>query len=470
MVKALSKMGGNVIAQIGNRLDPFGLTTQAVRKANQQHAHVVVTVDCGMKAFEAAERAGELGMDLIITDHHQPSPDGRLPHCVACVNPNRQDSEYPFPGLAGVGVALKLALALAERMGCSPDCVLNQLVEYVAIGTVADVVPMLGENRILTWLGCERMMRTDKPGIDQLIRTSGAGRIDSTSIGFRLAPRINAADRLFEPQIALELLLESESGKARLLADRLDAMNAERKELQVRIVTQIRSDLPDDLSDVHAIVLSSNEFHVGINGLVCTSLANDLGKPTFISTIDENAVAKGSCRGIPGFDVLDALRHVGDLLEGFGGHPAAAGYTIQSRHLPALAERLNEYAREVLEHQEQPSLEIDARMTHSEISMETYHAICELAPFGKDNPEPIFLTERLRLEHSTRFGKEDAHLRLALSDSQGRRLDAIFWRNGHSIEQFPFGAHLDVVHKLCVDEYRNNHNLMLTVEDMRLAT
>lgn len=467
LTEALRNMGGHVVAQIGNRLDDFGLTTQAVRKAKDEGASLIVTVDCGTEAFKAAEYAKELGIDLIVTDHHQPSTDGRLPHCLACMNPHRLDSEYPFSGLAGVGVALKLALALAERMGCNTERVLGQLAEYVAIGTVADVVPMLDENRVFTWLGCERLRNTSRPGVRQLIRTSGIRYVDETAIAFYLSPRINAAGRLFEPGVALDLLLEEKPAKARLLATRLDKMNSDRKMMQERIANEILSGLADDISDRHALVCSIGEWAPGMVGLAATSLVNATGKPVFVNTTDLNGNVKGSCRSIPGFDLLEALRHAEDLLEKFGGHKMAAGYSMHSNNLQSFAERVDEYARAILAKEQTNLLEIDARLSHSEIGMPAYRAISRLAPFGKDNSEPMFVTEKLRLAHRVTFGREDSHLRLALADRQGRCLDAIYWRNGHAIADLSVGAYLDVVYRLTLDQYRNRENLVLIIEDMQ---
>lgn len=471
LVYTLESLGANVRWYIPNRIEEgFGLSAHAIKLAHEFQAKLIITTDCGTEAFEAADLARELRIDLIITDHHMPL-NGSVPRCFALVNPHRDKSHYPFVGLAGVGVALKFALALCQRLGFDLDDVVEQLVELVALGTVADVAPMIDENRVLVAAGCKALSRTNRPGLRHLIDKAGIKKLDTTAIGFYLAPRLNCVWRMsLDPSLVMRLLLTDNEIMAGAFASQLNEINHERRELQEKIVNRILMDIPDGFDDLSAIVLFNDNCNPGLNGLVANFLTTTFNKPAYMCALSSSGSIVGSCRSIDGYDALAALKSCSDILTKFGGHRKAAGFELSGQHFVEFSYRLNEHAKNVLAGNESPTLPIDTYLLYRDINLGTYEHVIRLAPFGAGNPEPLFASTNLTVEHACTFGGDSKHLKLKLSDGKSRTcLSAIAWRQGELAASFPVGAMVDVAFKLGVDDFRKKPSLMLTIEDLRAS-
>lgn len=477
IVSAFQKMGANFTYHTPHRTEEgYDIKEKTVRKAVSEGATLIMTVDCGVVAFDAAEKAKELGVDLIVTDHHTPKSDETLPDCYAVINPNRLDSTYPFKGLAGVGVAFKLVQALCERRGIAFKSVMNFLMEYVALGTVADVAPITDENRFMVAKGCQLLQETKKPGLQELFKTADIKTINTTAISFFIAPRLNAIGRLSDSNVGLALLLETSAAKASRLAKELHTTNLERQKAQEIALEEVACILPDTLDDVRILVLSSPSWHPGLIGLIAGKLAENLGRPTLVCSVNKNGMAKGSCRSIksPPFNILKALKSEGceNLFVKCGGHAFAAGFELKESDLPVLRERLNFYAKDFFEDKEICRyLNIDARLFFNDITPRIFHAIQEMAPFGEGNPEPIFVSKMMKVASSGTVGADGKHLKLKFKDDSGGFgwLNAMAYRRGHDANLFPVGCLVDVVYKLSMDSFRGQENLTMVIDDIKLS-
>jgi len=470
-VYALRALNANVKWHVPNRLnDGFGLSEKSIEIAKGQGSSLVVSVDCGIEALRTAEYARSIGMDLIITDHHEPRQDGFIPDCVACINPKRKNSLYPFPHLAGVGVAFKFMLALCERLGCEMEQVFNELIEFVAIGTCADVVSMTGENRVLVDYGCKELSKTSKAGLKKLKESANVKRVDSESIGYSIAPLINASCRLGEPYVGVLLLLESDDTKAEFHAQYLKELNSERKTLQDDLLHYITDLAPMEDAEKNIQFYAGRDWHRGLIGLVAGNLTSSCGKPSFVCSIEADGTVFGSCRSSCAFNVLEALNYSNDLLSSYGGHKQAAGFKLQIDNLELFEKRLIDYTDQVPgEVSANQMLEIDAEIDFTKISMETYSALANLAPFGHENPQPILYTPGLVVLKATAFsgGK---HLNLLLTDARNKKtVSAIGWNMGHLFDHFGRGVVVDVVHSLQLDAYWGKETLRLRIVDIECA-
>lgn len=467
---ALESLGADGFCHVPCRLsDGFGLTADTIDRAKELGANLIITTDCGTESFEAAERAYD-DIHLVITDHHEPCADGSIPECTAVVNPKRLDSTYPFPHLSGTGVAFKLMHAVYERLGVDPAGYLPHLLEYVGIGTVADCVSMTGENRALVAMACEQLSQTRKAGFIELMKAASIrGNVDTTAIGYYLAPWINSSARFGKPELALQLLLESRSARAKELAGQLKLLNDERKIAQENLLSLVITTLPDDPYE-HPILLAAGEnWHPGLIGIVAGKMASEFGKPSFVCSIDENGNARGSCRaGSPYINVLGLLDTCSDILTRYGGHAAAAGFELPAEHLCELEDRLNTAAiTAMLGSEPNNNLEIDAYLPFRDIMGVTYEAVQNLAPFGTDNPEPLFFTPDLVVAQSYTFGRDNKHLGMAITDNKRQEcIRAIGWNCGNLIEQFPHGVMVDLAHKMALDG-RKSESINLIIEDIR---
>src|SRR5688572_16853073 len=389
--RALELLGADVIHFIPERLrDGYGLQPAALDRLHGEGVRLVISVDCGIRADEAARHAAALGLDLIITDHHE--PDTTLPQALAVINPKRHDCGYPDKHLAGVGVALKLVQALCARSG--RESWLPAFVKIAAIGTLADVVPLTGENRIIAKLGLAMLSKgPHKVGLRALLDVCGlTGReIDSHHIGFVLAPRVNAAGRMSSPDIAARLLLaadEAMAAEARELAEQLNSENLRRQQEEAEIVAQARKVVETDLEvgSRTVIVVAGDGWHRGVIGIVASKLVDAFHRPAIVLSMDGD-VAHGSCRSIPSFNMLGALESCGEVMVKFGGHKQAAGLTIETARIRELRARVNDYADGCLEPDDlRPRLWIDGALTFRSISPQVAAEMGRLAPFGAGNP------------------------------------------------------------------------------------
>jgi single-stranded-DNA-specific exonuclease len=469
--RALELLGGDVTHFIPERMrDGYGLQPASLARLHAEGVRLVISVDCGTRGIEAAEHARALGLDLVITDHHEPG--SRLPDAVAVVNPKRHDCAYPDKNLAGVGVALKLVQALCTRTGRSGW--LPAFVKVAAIGTLADVVPLTGENRIIAKLGLDMLSKgPHKVGLRALLDVCGlTGKpIDSYHIGFVLAPRVNAAGRMSTPDIAARLLLaadESMAEEARVLAEQLDTENARRQQEQAEIFAQARKAVETDL-DVGSrtvIVVAGEGWHRGVIGIVASKLVDAFHRPAIVLSID-GEIAYGSCRSIPAFDMLAALESCADVMLTFGGHRQAAGLTVESDRIRELRARINEYAEHCLEPGDlRPRLWIDGTLAFRSINEQVVEELGRLAPFGAGNPAPVFRSNRVEIVDGPRRIK-DRHLKIAFRQD-GRIFRGVAWR---AIEREDFvvehRAAIDVAFSLEQDVWNGERYLQLSVADFK---
>ena len=476
IIHTLRKLKANITYQIPHRInDGYDIQEDTVERAKLDNVDLLITVDCGILAFKAAEKAKELGIDLIITDHHLPNINGKIPECIAVINANRKDSTYPFKDLAGVGVAFKFMTALWTRLFPEKDIIAfsNEVIEFVALGTVADVAPVADENRSIIKLGCDVLQNTQKCGIQQLLKVAGVKKVDSTAIGFFLGPRINAMGRLADPMTSLELLLETSPSRATYLANQLDAMNKRRQEKQDHILEEAK-ELVGDLSDTSIIVLSARAWHAGLIGLVAGRLAEEYARPTLICTVNDEGIAKGSCRSFGGFDIFDALKSPNcvNYFTRLGGHPFAAGFSLLEKDLEEVKKNINEYALEKNGgiSEEIKIIDVDYKIDCKDIDQSITTALGKISPFGAGNPEPIFLTKNLNIvESSTVASGKHLKMKVEAGKYDKQWLNAIWWRHGEEIEEFPPGIKVDIIYKLSMEEFMGRTNLTLIVEDMKLS-
>ena len=469
--RALELLGADVVHYIPERLrDGYGLQPAALERLHADGVRLAISVDCGIRADEAARHAAALGLDLIITDHHE--PDASLPPALAVINPKRHDCTYPDKNLAGVGVALKLVQALCRRAGRTGW--LPAFVKIAAIGTLADVVPLIGENRIIAKLGLA-MLTTGphKIGLRALLESCGltGKEIDSYHIGFVIGPRVNAAGRMSTPDIAARLLLaadETMADEARALADQLNAENLRRQKEEADIVAQARRTVDTDL-DVGSrtvIVVGGDGWHRGVIGIVASKLVEALNRPAVVLSIDGD-VAHGSCRSIPSFDMLSALESCSDVLTKFGGHRQAAGLTLEASRVRELRGRINEYADRYLQPDDlRPRLWIDGTLAFRSITPQVASELSALAPFGAGNSCPVFRTSGVEVVDGPRLVK-DRHLKMALRQ-EGRVMRGIAWRAADReafVSQYRGG--IDLAYSLEQDTWNGERYLQLSVADFR---
>ena len=472
--RALELMGADVTHFIPERLrDGYGLQPATIDRLHADGAKVIVSVDCGIRAPDAARRARELGIDLIITDHHE--PDAELPQALAVVNPKRFDCPYPDKNLAGVGVALKLVQGLCQKTG--HDHWLNAFVKIAAIGTLADVVPLVGENRVIAKLGLEQLTKgPHKVGLRALLDVSGlAGKtIDSYHIAFMVAPRVNAAGRMATADIATRLLLasdESLAAEATALAQQLDAENTRRRAEEADIVTAARKAVETD-PDVGAhtvLVVGGDGWHRGVIGIVASKLVDAFYRPAIVLSI-ENGVAHGSCRSIPGFDVLAALESCAPLLQRFGGHKQAAGLQLEAARIPEFRRAVNDYAYAHLGPDDlRPNLHLDGPLDFDGITPAFVADLMAMAPFGLGNPKPLFTTGSVEVVDGPRRLKE-RHLKMSLRQ-RGRTFRAIAWNSADKEPVFAGGSGaLEVAYGLEQNEFNGATYTELRLSDARRTT
>ncbi len=469
--RALELLGADVVHFLPERLrDGYGLQPAAIERLHADGVALIVSVDCGIRGADAAVRARELGVDLIITDHHE--PDAHLPPALAVINPKRHDCRYPDKYLAGVGVALKLVQELCRRSG--HDAWLPGFIKVAAIGTLADVVPLVGENRVIAKLGLDLLTKgPHKVGLRALLDVSGlTGKtIDSYHIGFMLAPRVNAAGRMSTPDIAARLLLAADEAMAdqvRELALQLDSENVRRQEEEAEILAAARKVATTD-PDVGArsvLVVAGAGWHRGVIGIVASKLVDSFHRPAIVLSV-EDGIAHGSCRSIPAFDMLAALERCAHLLTRYGGHKQAAGLTLDAARVRDLRAAVNAVADETLGPDDlMPRLRIDADLTFRGISGDVAAGVAALAPFGAGNPRPVFAARGVEIIDGPRKLK-DRHLKMALKQD-GRIFRAVAWR---AAERHDFLAEhraaLDVAFSLEQNQYNGETYVELTLADLK---
>lgn len=464
--KALGVLGARTSFHIPNRFtEGYGLNKDYLEKAKSDGCGLVITVDCGTRSFEPLIWAKENGLDVIVTDHHLSDPERGIPPAAAVVNPNQEGCGYPDKQLAGVGVALKLAQAL---LGDSVDAVLmNEFLEIAAIGTVADVMKLTGENRSIVSLGLRELTRTRNVGLRALMEVADCtSEMTSLHIGFRIAPRINAAGRMDVARYVVELLESAEPAAARRYAGILDSRNRERQRMQQEVTERALLEAAG-FADHPFIVVGGENWHRGVIGLAASKIAEKLNRPTIVLSI-ENGVAHGSARTVGEFHLLDALTDCSDIFVQFGGHAAAAGMQIESGRIEDLRERLNHYTETVLAGIDlTPQLNIDAVVTPGTLTLELIDQIACLEPFGAGNLKPVFVTRGLTLHRDPLVMKE-RHLKFDLAAADGKRFEAVWWDGVERSKEQTFkpGSGIEVAYTAETNTWQGRKRLQLVVEDL----
>lgn len=469
LTQFLRTLGGQVVSYIPDRTEEgYGLNNHAIDALARQGVTLIVTVDCGITAAQEVEYARALGVDVVITDHHQCKEV--LPQAVAVVDPRRPDCSYPFPDLAGVGVALKLALALTAP--AQRPQVLLDYGELAAIGTVADVMLLQGENRALVHLGLERLADCSRPGLQALLREAGCprGQVPTTvTIGYGLAPRINAAGRMEQAGTALELLLTQDPQRGQELAQELCQLNRLRQAIELEIFQhcdQLLTHTPALSAPV--IVLAGEGWHQGVIGIVASRLAEKYACPAFMISLDGDK-GKGSCRSFGGFNLFGALERCAPLLDSYGGHELAAGFSIRRDNIPAFRAALCQLVEEFAGHQPmESSLDVDCEIPHcSLLSTQDVESLSLLEPFGSGNPKPVFLLRSVCVLSHTDVGG-GRHLKLKLR-RDGVAMDAIFFSANTAACGIENGQRLDIAFTLQINQFRGNRTVQLQLCDLRPA-
>jgi len=463
LAEALREVGAFVNVYFPDRFaEGYGLNHRAVERIAESNAKLLITVDCGVRAIEEVAHATKLGLDVIITDHH--IQGNALPEAFALLNPHRTETSYPYEGLAGVGVAYKFAQAIFREKGL-PASKEKALLDFVAIGTVADMVPLTDENRALVKMGLHVLNSSPRIGIKALINVSGyrEGGIDSTSIGFGLGPRLNAAGRVQSALTAYELLVAKNPQTASDIAKELEQLNNKRKQLTLDVVERAIETFK--LSDIESILLVAEpEFHEGVVGLAASRICDEFYRPAIVGKVGESHT-RASARSIPGFHITEALEKCSDLLDRFGGHEAAAGFSVRNENFQELQKRLVAIAEQELGDEELVStLAIDSKAEFNELGEGIMKFIDLLQPCGQGNHWPIFYTEQVQVRDSRLVGADKSHLKMTLRKSS-ISFDAIAFRMGDIIERLP--EFIDIAYRLERNSYLGYESLQLNIVDVQ---
>lgn len=483
---AIELCGGTADFHVPHRIkEGYDLRGDVIERAAAAGIHLVISVDAGIRAFAAAETARRVGVDLIVTDHHLPGPDG-MPHTLAVLNPNQPGCEYPCKALCGAGVAFKLAQALMEKRLPHRDqaSLLKSFSKIVAIATVADAVPLTGENRVFAKLGLEALRSAKNPGLKALLEVAqlGGRPLTSGEVAFRVAPRINAAGRMDIAAEVIELFSTKDDARARLLAGKLDRLNAERQEEERRILEAINKRLEEDaeLRDAYCMVIDGEGWHRGVVGITATRVVERYHRPAIVISCD-GAEAHGSGRSIRPFHLLNALESCPELFTRYGGHSHAVGFSMATEQVPELRRRLDAYARGCLTAEDlEPLLQLDAMVPFDHITPELFQALRLLEPFGVGNREPIFGATNVRLAAPPRIMK-DKHAKLKLScngEARGTErwrkaitYDALGWRMAERVQKAELtpGSVVDIAFSLEYNDHSDFGGLELSLQDFRIS-
>ncbi|SIQ20637.1 exonuclease RecJ [Peribacillus simplex] len=464
MMTALTRLGADVDFYIPNRFtEGYGPNPMAFRLAADQGVKVLITVDTGISAVDEAKLAGELGMDYILTDHHEPGPE--LPEALAIIHPKLEDSSYPFKELAGVGVAFKLAHALLGEM---PE----DLLEIAAIGTIADLVPLQGENRVIAAKGIEQLRLTRRPGLVALMKVANVQQeaLNEESIGFAMAPRINAVGRLGDADPAVDLLMSQSLEEATELAHEINDINKERQEMVAAMaeeaIAEVEENFPPESNGV--LIIGREGWNAGVVGIVASKLVERFYRPTIVLSYDrEKGLAKGSARSIAGFDLFQSLSACREMLPHFGGHPMAAGMTLKIEDVQELRDRMNLIAKEQLNEEDFiPITNLDRATTLAEVSIQTIQEMSLLAPFGVTNPKPKILIDSVQLSSVRKIGANQNHLKVQLEDGEKHKLDGVGFGLGHFVDEIAPHASVSVIGELSINEWNNMKKPQIFVQDV----
>lgn len=443
----------------------YGMNSTAIDYIKSQGGQLIISVDCGISSFEEAQHCKEIGVDLIITDHHSCSDE--LPEAVAVINPNRLDSNYPFRKLAGVGVALKLIQAIALKLDLNIDY--NQILPIAAIGTVADVVSLTEENRIIVKNGLDIINKSDNLGIKALLEITGLNnkKITSGHIGFVIGPRINAIGRIGRAEQAVKLFITEDYLEAKNLAKTLDEENTIRQNIESNILMEAEEIIEKEinLEKNKVIVIASENWHSGVIGIVSSRITEKYKRPSILIAVDGDE-GRGSARSIPNFNLYDNLNKCKDLLLKFGGHSQAAGLTISKENISCFRKKINEIADEVLEEVDLiPEIIVDAEINEKEATIKTVMELEKLEPFGIDNPSPIFLLRDALVKEIRFVGKESKHLKM-LIESRGKLIDVIGFSFKDNSKSLKAGQVINLIFTMSINEFCGQTNVQFVLREI----
>ena len=459
----LQDRGLEVNTYIPNRLDEgYGLNNDAIDKIAENRCKLMITVDCGISAIDEIKYATSLGIETIVTDHHEPGED--IPKALAVIDNKRKDSNYPFRELAGVGVVFKLIQAITIKLGLPEEEYLKYL-DIVCIGTISDIVPLVDENRVITKLGLMLVKQTRNVGLRAILQVSGYSKIDSNTISFGVAPRINACGRMGVAEEALNLFLSKNINQVNELARKLNEHNRVRQEREKVIFENAKKQIEENhLDKNNTIVVAGENWHHGVIGIVSSKITEMYFKPSILLSFEEDGIGKGSGRSIPGFDLHEALMKCDDCIEKFGGHSMAIGITIKRENFENLKNKLEQIAIE--EHIDKivPVIKIDAKINLAEVNKEMVESLKELEPFGEGNKMPIFAFKNLKID-SIRALSEGKHLKLTLKDNN-IIVNAIGFNMGELAEDYRIGDKIDVVGTLEINSFNGTDNLQINMKDI----
>ena len=474
LLRALRMLGATAGYHVPHRFtEGYGIRQEALEKAAAEGYKLVVSVDCGITAHEPLNWARTNGLDIIVTDHHLPDKEEGAPPALAVLNPNQRGCEYPDKNLAGVGVAFKLIHALFRRR--DREAQVPGFLKMVAIGTVADVAKLVGENRAIVALGLSDLPRARNHGLRALIDIAGCGddgEMTAYDLGFRIGPRINAAGRMDAARAVVELFDVKEKEEARRLAEHLDTRNRERMEAQREIFNRAVEEFEsgaDRESQTHAAVIAGDGWHRGVIGLAASKIAERLNRPCVVISLD-GEIGHGSARSIEAYHLFDGLTACRDLLEKFGGHSHAAGLSIRRDRIAEFRRRLNEHAASCLTEDDLiPALYIDAELTPRDLGFQLSQDLGALEPFGAGNPRPVFITRGWRVMNEPQILKEQ-HLKMRVAGDDNRPFEAIWWRGVEEVEATPrMNQRIDLAYDFEANRYQGDIRLQLNVKDMKVV-
>jgi single-stranded-DNA-specific exonuclease len=477
LVQTLRALDAEVRGYIPNRFEEgYGLNKDALDVLKADGVKLVITVDCGIRSPDEALHARTIGLDLIISDHHHPA-EGDLPPALAVINPKQHGDIYPDKDLAGVGIAYKIAEALlsngkaetSNENGNSSLPTLNSLLDLVALGTVADLAPLIGENRMLVRRGLRQMRQTQRQGLFSLAQVADLAltKITAMNIGFGLGPRLNASGRLESALASFELLTTTDFMRAGQLAQQLEVQNRERQRITRDMQSQAESIALSEDPNAYLLFASHPEFNSGVVGLAASRLTETYYRPAIVAS-QGHEETRGSCRSIPEFHITDALDQCAELLVRHGGHAAAAGFTVRNENLPELVRRLKEIAAQKLSVQDlRPTVTADAELSLTQLGPEMIKNLSYLEPTGYGNPDPAFVARNVKVRSFRTVGAEGKHLKLSLEDEKRITHEAIGFRLGYWIKDLP--PRIDILFTYEVNEYNGRTSYQLNLKDLKPA-
>lgn len=463
LIKFFKEIGVEVDKYIPNRLEEgYGINNKALEEIKNRGIDLIITVDTGITANDQVKYANELGLDVIITDHHEPSDE--IPKAVAVIDAKRKNNKYPFNQLAGCGIAFKLTQAISIKRKLEPSKYLKNL-DIVSIGTISDLVPLVDENRVIVKLGLMLVKQTKNIGLRKLLLKSQLKELDSTSISFGITPRINAAGRLGNQNDALNLFITEDAKEAERLSEILNSYNIERQKIGNKIYEEAISQLKD--KEKNCIILGKEDWHHGVIGIVSSKITEKFNKPSILLCF-ENNIAKGSGRSVPGFDLYKAISSTKEYLLGFGGHTMACGLSLTVENFEKFKKEITKYIDENLDISKlEKEIYIDEILTIDDLDIEKIKELKSLEPFGEENPEPIIMYKNVEI-NGIRTLSENKHLKLSLKKND-KIIDAIGFNLGELVERYKIGDTIDVVGNIEINSFNGKDLIQIRLIDIRKA-